>query len=51
MLFGSLNAVQTTIRTLHKHGYADLNDWSQPMFTGRPNEVISILTKRVRVID
>jgi len=49
MLFGSLTAVQSTIRILHKHGYADPNDWSQPISTGRPNEVMAILTKRVRM--
>ena len=49
MLFGSLRAVQSTIRVLHKRGYAEPNDWSQPMSTGRPNEVMAILTKRVKV--
>ena len=49
LLFGSLTAVQTTIRALHKRGYADPNDWSQPISTGRPNEVMAILTKRVRL--
>jgi len=48
MLFGSLSAVRTTIQILHKRGYADPNDWSQPISTGRPNEVMAILTKRVR---
>ena len=49
LLFGSLTAVQTTIRVLHKRGYAEPNDWSQPISTGRPNEVMAILTKRVRL--
>ena len=50
LLFGSLTAVQSTIRVLHKRGYADPNDWSQPILsTGRPNEVMAILTKRVRL--
>ena len=48
MLFGTLTTVQTTICHLHKLGYADPNDWSQPISTGRPNEVMAILTKRVR---
>ncbi|WP_121968581.1 hypothetical protein [Leptolyngbya sp. BC1307] len=47
LLFGSLSAVQATIKQLHKHRYAEPNDWSQPMSTGRPNEVMAILTKRV----
>ena len=49
MLFGSLTAVRATIQTLHKRGYAEPNDWSQPISTGRANEVMSILTKRLPV--
>ncbi|MGC1307956.1 MAG: hypothetical protein WA885_12060 [Phormidesmis sp.] len=49
MMFGSLGAVQAAIKDIHKHGYAEPNDWSQPMSTGRPNEVMAILTKRVSV--
>ncbi len=49
MLFGSLSAVQSTIRLLYKLNYAEPNDWSQPISTGRPNEVMAILTKWVRV--
>ncbi|MEM6452220.1 MAG: hypothetical protein AAF703_18145 [Cyanobacteria bacterium P01_D01_bin.105] len=49
LLFGSLTAVQCTIRVLHKRGYAEPNDWSQPISTGRPNEVMAILTKRIRL--
>jgi hypothetical protein len=48
LLFGSLSAVRSTICTLHKLGYADPNDWSAPISTGRANEVMAILTKRVR---
>ena len=48
LLFGNLASVQATIRHLHKLGYAEPNDWSQPISTGRPNEVMAILTKRVR---
>jgi len=47
LLFGTLSAVQNTIRLLHKLGYAEPNDWSRPMSTGRPNEVMAILTRRV----
>ena len=48
MLFGTPSAVQATIKQLHKLGYAEPNDWSQPLPTGRPDEVMAILTKRVR---
>lgn len=47
MLFGTLSAVQNTIRQLHKLNYAEPNDWSRPLSTGRPNEVMVILTKKV----
>ena len=49
MLFGTLPAVQATIRLLHIRGYAEPNDWSEPIPTGRPKEVMAILTKRVRL--
>ena len=49
MLFGSLSFVQTIIKLLHKLNYAEPNDWSRPLPTGQPNEVMAILTKRVRV--
>ena len=49
MLFGSPTAVQSSIRLLHKLGYAEPNDWSRPISTGRTNEVMAILTKRVEV--
>ncbi|MGB3295871.1 MAG: hypothetical protein WBB01_23045 [Phormidesmis sp.] len=49
MLFGTAPTVQATIVQLHQLGYAEPNDWSQPMPTGRPNEVMAILTKRVSV--
>lgn len=45
MVFGSLAGVQQTIRTLHSLGYAEPNEWSRPMPTGRPGEIMAILTK------
>ncbi|MEM1370123.1 MAG: hypothetical protein AAGG02_19380, partial [Cyanobacteria bacterium P01_H01_bin.15] len=47
LVFGSLTAVRLTIQDLHKKRYAEPNDWSKPISTGRPNEVMAILTKRV----
>ncbi|MEM8612540.1 MAG: hypothetical protein AAGF93_11015 [Cyanobacteria bacterium P01_H01_bin.105] len=49
ILFGSLTAIRNTINLLHKLHYAEPNDWSKPLPTGRPNELMAILTKRVRV--
>lgn len=48
-LRGSLPAVRSTIRTLFKLNYADPNDWSKPVPTGNPNEVMVVLTRRVRL--
>ncbi|MEM1238278.1 MAG: hypothetical protein AAGI45_00405 [Cyanobacteria bacterium P01_H01_bin.26] len=49
LLLGSLTAVQRTILDLHSRRYAEPNDWSRPLSTGRPNEVMAILIRRVRV--
>ncbi|MBE9069216.1 hypothetical protein IQ260_21455 [Leptolyngbya cf. ectocarpi LEGE 11479] len=49
LLLGTLSSVQATIALLYKLNYAEPNDWSRPLATGRPNEVMAILTKRVRV--
>ena len=45
MLFGSPTGVRQVIHLLHKLGYAEANAWSRPMPTGRPGEVMAILTK------
>ncbi|MEM7062845.1 MAG: hypothetical protein AAF572_06750 [Cyanobacteria bacterium P01_B01_bin.77] len=47
LVFGSFIGVRLTIQDLHKKHYAEPNDWSKPISTGRPNEVMVILTKRV----
>ena len=47
LLFGTPTGLQATIRLLHKLGYAEPNDWSRPISTGRANEVMAILTKRI----
>jgi hypothetical protein len=49
MLFGSIGAVQATIKRLHKLNYAEPNDWCQPIPTGKSNEVVVVLNKRVRI--
>ena len=47
LIFGTLGSVQHTIAHLHALGYAEANDWSRPISTGRVNEVMAILTKRL----
>ena len=49
LLFGTLTGVRLTIQELHQKRYAEPNDWSKPISTGRPNEVMAILTKRVAI--
>ena len=49
MLFGRPKAVQMTIKLLHRLNYAEPNDWSRLLPTGQANEVMAILTKKVRV--
>lgn len=48
-LKGSLGAVKATIKLLYKLNYAEPNDWSAPQPTGRDNEVIVVLKRRIRV--
>ncbi len=45
MLYGSLAGIDRTIKILHAYGYADPNDWSEPMPTDQPNQWMAILTK------
>ncbi|MEO0541604.1 MAG: hypothetical protein AAFZ80_12175 [Cyanobacteria bacterium P01_A01_bin.105] len=49
LLFGSPDAVKLSIQDLHRRRYAEPNDWSRLLPTGRPNEVMAILTRRVRL--
>ncbi|MGB7086196.1 MAG: hypothetical protein WBD47_11635 [Phormidesmis sp.] len=49
LVFGSLRGVRATISRLHTLRYAEPNDWSQPISTGRANEVMAILTQRMRI--
>ncbi|MBE9070300.1 hypothetical protein IQ260_27025 [Leptolyngbya cf. ectocarpi LEGE 11479] len=49
LLFGTLTGVRLTIQDLHRKRYAEPNDWSKPISTGRANEVMAILTKRVAI--
>lgn len=48
MLTGAPTTVKTTIRQLHQLGYAEVNDWSRPLATGKADEVTCILIKRVQ---
>ena len=53
MLYGSLAGIDRTIKILHTLGYADPNDWSDPIpvppsgteTIDQPNQWMAILTK------
>ncbi|MBE9112273.1 hypothetical protein IQ273_23005 [Nodosilinea sp. LEGE 07298] len=49
MLFGSLAGIDRTIKILHALGYADPNDWSEPMPTEKPGQWMVILTKTLLI--
>ncbi|MGB3495624.1 MAG: hypothetical protein WBA57_23040 [Elainellaceae cyanobacterium] len=49
LLYGSPEAIQIVIKSLHRLGYAEPNEWSRPMPTQRPGEVMCILTKTVQI--
>ena len=49
LLFGSEAALQQVIQTLHVLGYAEVNHWTKPLPTGRPGEVMRILTRHLMV--
>ena len=44
---GNPQDIRMTILSLHHLGYAEPNDWSQLLPTGRPHEMMAILTKRI----
>ncbi|MEM9213537.1 MAG: hypothetical protein AAGD25_04235 [Cyanobacteria bacterium P01_F01_bin.150] len=48
-LYGRPNMVQAVIKYLYKLNYAEPHEWSKPIPTGRPPEVMVILTKKVQV--
>ncbi|NEQ31678.1 MAG: hypothetical protein F6K04_11850 [Leptolyngbya sp. SIO4C5] len=48
LLLGSASGVLAEIKNLHKRGHSEPNDWSQLLPTGRPAEVMSILTRYVQ---
>ena len=57
MLYGSLAAIDRTIKILHAYGYADPNDWSDPIplppssaaATDHPNQWMVIMTKTLLI--
>ncbi len=51
LAIGSPQAVNDCVMTLFRLGYARPEDWSRPLLTINPGEVMRILTKRVALAD
>ncbi|NEP16053.1 MAG: hypothetical protein F6J97_04020 [Leptolyngbya sp. SIO4C1] len=46
---GSRAALQQTVKTLHKKGYAEATSWSKPQPTEQANEWVIVLSRRLRI--
>lgn len=51
LAIGSSQVVQSCVLTLYQLGYARPEEWSQPLPTVNPGEVMRILTKRIMLSD
>ncbi|MBW4616828.1 MAG: hypothetical protein KME21_27010 [Desmonostoc vinosum HA7617-LM4] len=47
VIFGSKTGVNSTILTLYKLGFAQVNEWSPLLPSSNPGEVMSILTRYI----
>ncbi|MGG6241517.1 hypothetical protein ACQ4N7_23065 [Nodosilinea sp. AN01ver1] len=51
LAIGSLPVVNGCVITLYRLGYARPEEWSRPLPTVNPNEVMRILTKRITLFE
>jgi hypothetical protein len=49
LVISSPKAVNSTIHNFYRLGYAEVSEWSKPQPTQNPGEVVSILSRRVRI--
>jgi hypothetical protein len=47
MVMGSPEGVNGIIYTLHRKQFAEVNDWSRPISTGVPGEVMRVLIRSI----
>lgn len=47
MVLGSAEGVHAIVKSLHRLRFAEVTEWSHPLPTGRPGEVMRIVTKTV----
>ena len=46
---GTLKAVENFVLTQYRLGYAEIQEWSKPLPSPNPGEVMRILTKRISI--
>jgi len=49
LIISSPTGVNNTIHTFYRLGYAEVSEWSKPQPTQNPGEVMSILSRRIRI--
>ncbi|MEM9214847.1 MAG: hypothetical protein AAGD25_10930 [Cyanobacteria bacterium P01_F01_bin.150] len=47
LAIGSLKVVNQHVMKMYQLGYAEPHEWSRPLPTPNPNEVMRVLTKRI----
>ena len=49
LVISSPKVVNSTIHNFYRLGYAEVSEWSKPQPTQNPGEVMSVLSRRVRI--
>ena len=49
LIISSPTGVSNTIHTFYRLGYAEVSEWSKPQPTQNPGEVMSVLSRRLRI--
>ncbi len=49
LIISSPQGVNNTIHTFYRLGYTVVSEWSKPQPTKNPGEVISVLSRRIRI--
>ncbi len=49
LVISSPKVVNNTIHTFYRLGYAEVSEWSKPQPTQNSGEVMSVLSRRVRI--
>ncbi len=49
LIISSPQGVNNTIHSFYRLGYAEVSEWSKPQPTQNPGEVMSVLSRRLRI--